>query len=376
MPIPPGPGRSHHPPTHKPSKNITILSPARPAPLPTLTPMKRVLQVGLGPLGQRIIHDMNERGVAHVVAAADTNPAFAGQSLSKAVPDADPRIKIAPSVDAVTNWDEIDVAIVATSSDLAACADTLRTILRKGKPIVSTCEELVYPWLRHVGLAEELDELAKRHGGRVLGTGVNPGFLMDALPAFLTSVSRSVRSISAYRIQDASSRRIPFQQKIGAGLDDAQFAAKVKAGTLRHVGLGESLHFLAHYVGIPIERWEEDIEPVKAERELVCALGNIPRGKVAGVRQVARGYFDERVVIHLEFQAAIGQKDPYDRVTVDGEPPIDLVIPGGVHGDIATCSIVLNSLSKIMEAKPGLHTMATVAPPIYARAPHIPAVIV
>lgn len=152
--------------------------------------MKRVLQVGLGPLGQRIIHDMSERGVAHVVAAADTNPALAGQSLSKAVPDADPRIKIAPSVDAVTNWDEIDVAIVATSSDLAACADTLRTILRKGKPIVSTCEELVYPWLRHVGLAEELDELAKRHGGRVLGTGVNPGFLMDALPAFLTSVSR------------------------------------------------------------------------------------------------------------------------------------------------------------------------------------------
>ncbi len=329
--------------------------------------MKRILHVGVGPLGQRILSDLTERDLGHVVAAVDPAPAVAGQHLASLVPGTNPNVRIVPSLSEVADWDQVDCAIVTTTSDLASCADTFRTLLAAGKAVVSTCEELVYPWLRHVALAEELDELARKHGGRLLGTGVNPGFLMDALPAILTSVSRSVRGIACYRIQDASARRIPFQRKIGAGLDDDQFAAKVREGTLRHVGLGESLHFIAHYVGLPLERWEEDIAPVKAERDLVCGLGTIPRGRIAGVRQVARGYYDERCVIHLEFQAAIGQADPHDRIVVEGEPPMDMVMPGGVHGDVATSAIVLNAIPRVFKAPPGLHTMATIPATIHVK---------
>jgi 4-hydroxy-tetrahydrodipicolinate reductase len=328
--------------------------------------MKRILHVGLGPLGQRILADMHDRSLGHLVAAVDLNPALAGKPVSTLVPAADPRVMVLPSLDAVDCWDTIDCAIVTTTSDLPSCAETFRGLLRRGKPVVSSCEELVYPWLRHVGLSEELDEVAKRHGGRLLGTGVNPGFLMDALPAAVTAVSKSVRGVSCHRIQDASSRRIPFQKKIGAGLDDAQFAARVREGTLRHVGLGESLHFIAHYLGLTIERWEEDLKPVHATRDLTCGLGPIPRGRVCGVRQVARGFHDERTVVHLEFQAAIGQEDPHDRVVIDGEPPIDMVIRGGVHGDVATSAIILNAIGSVMAAKPGLHTMATVTPVMHA----------
>lgn len=329
--------------------------------------MKRILHIGLGPLGQRILADMHERSVGHLVAAVDVSPALAGKPVSSVIPSADPRIKVLPSLDAVDCWDHIDCALVTTTSDLPSCADTFRELLRRGKPVVSSCEELVYPWLRHVGLSEELDELAKRHGGRLLGTGVNPGFLMDALPATLTAVSKSVRSVSCYRIQDASTRRIPFQKKIGTGLDDAQFNAKVKEGTLRHVGLGESLHFIAHYVGLTIERWEEDIKPVYATRDMTSGLGPVPKGRICGVRQVARGFHDERTVVHLEFQAAIGQDDPHDRVVIEGEPAIDMVIKGGVHGDIATSAIVLNAITAVMNARPGLHTMASVSPVTHAR---------
>ena len=329
--------------------------------------MKRILMVGLGPLGQRILRETVERGVGHVVSAVDVDPRLAGQALSSVVPSADPRIRIHSGLDRVENWDEIDCAIVATSSELPQCAASFRTILERGKAIVSTCEELLYPWLRHVALAEELEETARRHGGRLIGTGVNPGFLMDALPVFMTSVCRSVRGVAAYRIQDASSRRIPFQQKIGVGLDDAQFAAKVKDGSLRHVGLGESLHFIAHYAGLTIERWEEDIAPVRADRDMSSGVGLVARGRIAGVRQVARGYCDEQPVVHLEFQAAIGQHDPYDRVVIEGEPRLDVVLPGGVHGDTATCAIVVNTIPRILAAAPGLHTMATIPPPAYAR---------
>jgi 4-hydroxy-tetrahydrodipicolinate reductase len=324
--------------------------------------MHRILHVGVGPLGQRIIAELVDRKLGRIIAAVDPAPEFRARDLHSVVPTADPGVSILPSLDAVTNWDQIDAVVVTTSSDLGACASTFRSILAKGKPLVSTCEELVYPWLRHLGLAEELDMLAKAGGGRLLGTGVNPGFLMDTLPVVLTGVCRKVAAVRCSRIQDASSRRVPFQKKIGAGLDDDTFARRVADGSLRHVGLGESLHFIAHYTGVKIERWDEDIRPVHATRDLVCALGPIPKGKVSGVRQTARGYADERVAVSLEFQAAIGQEDPHDRVVVEGEPPLDVILHGGVHGDLATSAIVCNAIPKIIAAKPGLHTMATVPP--------------
>lgn len=322
--------------------------------------MKRILHVGLGPLGTRILSESMERGLGHCIAAVDSAPSLAGSPLTRLLPAADPKLRILPSLDAVENWGEIDGAIVATSSELSKCEFTFRELLRRGKAVVSTCEELVYPWLRHVALAEELDDIARKHGGRLLGTGVNPGFLMDALPAFLSGVCKRVSSVSCFRVQDASVRRIPFQKKIGVGLTDDQFAAKVADGSLRHVGLGESLHFIAHYVGLPVDRWEEDIVAVKATRDMVSGVGTVSRGRVAGVRQVARGYHDERVTVHMEFQAAIGQLDPFDRVVIEGDPKLDVVIPGGVHGDTATCAIVLNALPRILKAAPGLHTMATI----------------
>jgi 2,4-diaminopentanoate dehydrogenase len=324
--------------------------------------MHRILHVGVGPLGHRIITEIIERNIGRIVAAVDSSPNLSGEPLRKLCPAFGGDLRVLPTVDAVTNWDEIDCAVVTTSSDLRLCEPTLRAIVDHGKPVVSTCEELIYPWLRHAALADRLHQHALKTGGRLLGTGVNPGFIMDALPVCASAVCRSVRAVHVERIQDASSRRVPFQKKIGAGLDRVHFDARVADGSLRHVGLGESIHFLAKYLGLKIENWDENIEPVIADRELSCALGPIHRGMVAGVRQVAKGYADERCVVSLEFQAAIGQADPRDRVHIEGEPTIDLTIKGGVHGDVATSAIVVNSIPRLIEAPAGLHTMASVPP--------------
>ncbi|MCG3123963.1 MAG: 2,4-diaminopentanoate dehydrogenase [Phycisphaerales bacterium] len=323
--------------------------------------MYRILHIGVGPLGHRIISETVERGVGEIVAVVDPAPNLAGERLSKICPAVKNDVVILHSIDDVRNWSQVDCVVVTTSSDLRLCEPTFRTALEHGKPVVSTCEELIYPWLRHETLADRLHQLALKTGGRLLGTGVNPGFIMDALPVFASGVCRSVRSVHVERIQDASSRRVPFQKKIGAGLDLEHFDRRLADGSLRHVGLGESLHFLAHYLGMKIEAWDENIEPVFADRELSCALGPIHKGMIAGVRQVAKGYAGERCVVSLEFQAAIGQADPRDRVVLEGEPPIDLVIRGGVHGDVATSAIIVNSIPRITEAAPGLHTMATIS---------------
>ena len=327
--------------------------------------MFRILHVGLGPLGKLIVSDLAKRGIGTVVAAVDVNPGIAGRSLDAVVPGCGFSARVAGTIGEAAAGQSFDVAVLTTSSDLSKCMGSLRELAALGLPIVSTCEELLYPWLRHPVLAEELDALCKRHGARMLGTGVNPGFLMDTLPVALTAVCRNVRGVRITRVQDATTRRIPFQQKIGAGLDDAAFAAKVKDGSLRHVGLGESLHFVSHYLGLNVETWEETIEPVKADRDLSCGLGPIPRGRAAGVRQVAKGWArgqskSDQPVIQMEFQAAIAQTDPRDEIVLDAEPPIRMVIPGAVHGDVATSAITLNAIPATIAAAPGLHTMATV----------------
>jgi 4-hydroxy-tetrahydrodipicolinate reductase len=330
--------------------------------------MLRLLHIGLGPLGIRFLDDYAQRRVARPVGVIDISPQLAGQPLRTLVKRSPFNLRILPSLEAFDDWDSVDCAVVTTASDLRACADTFRALLSRGKAVISTCEELTWPFLRHPALSRELHALALAHGGRLLGTGVNPGYLMDALPVFATTVCRSVKTIEIHRIQDATTRRIPFQKKIGATLDFRDFKQGIKAGWLRHVGLGESLHFVAAAMGWRIDRWNETIEPVRAPRAMRCGLGPIPKGCAAGVRQVASGYSGGKRVLRFIFQAAIGQKDPHDRVIVAGDPPLDLTFKGGVHGDIATSSITINAIPSLLAAPPGLHTMMSVPLTHYAPA--------
>lgn len=338
--------------------------------------MRRILHVGLGPLGQRIVRDLYERHLGRVVAAVDCAPDLIGRdALTLAGVNngqgSDHTVPIVEDLDSLPDavWLEIDAAIVTTSSDLSACAPTFRLLLRHSLPVVSTCEELLWPWLRHAKLADELDTLAKSAGGRLLGTGVNPGFVMDALPVCASAVMREIDRVECHRIQDASNRRLPFQRKIGAGLTREQFDRRVQQGKLRHVGLGESMHFLAHNLGIYIARWYESVDPIIAQHMVSSPdLGEIGKGMVAGIRQTAEGFdSDGLCAIRLVFAAAIQQEDPHDRIVIQGTPPIDIVIRGGIHGDIATSAIVLNAVDRLRQAPPGLHTMASISPVHFQR---------
>ena len=322
--------------------------------------MFRILHVGLGPLGLKIVADLHQRKLGEVVAAVDVASDLVGRKLSDIVPSIKSKVVVQKSIEDVKSFDSIHCAIVTTSSELPKCAPTFRDLLGRGLSVVSTCEELVYPFLRHAELAAELDGLARDGRGRLLGTGVNPGFLMDAFPVIATAISKSVKSVEVHRYQDAALRRLPFQKKIGVGSSASEFAEQVAAKTLRHVGLGESLHFIASYLGFDIDRWDEDIRPVVADRDLQSGLGPLKRGTISGVHQEARGFQGKECVIHLRFEAAIGLADPHDRVIIQGEPPIDITWKAGVPGDVATSAIVLNSIAPLLLTAPGLHTMATI----------------
>jgi 4-hydroxy-tetrahydrodipicolinate reductase len=202
---------------------------------------------------------------------------------------------------------------------------------------------------------------AKKNQVAVLGTGVNPGFLMDSLPTFLTAVCQDVQRITVHRIQNAAFRRIPFQKKIGAGLTLEQFENKKKEGTLRHVGLTESVQLIASRMGWQLSKTEDILVPVIADREIITDTMKIPVGYAAGVQQIGKGYVGDEDKIILVFRAAVGEPDPQDSIEIKGTPTIKSIIEGGVHGDVATCAITINALKQIILSQPGLRTMADIS---------------
>lgn len=324
--------------------------------------MARVVQVGLGPVGQRIVRYALGRdvGTLRYVAAVDPAPDKVGRDLGELCGLGRLGVKVKPDLRAALGRRRADVAVLSTVSDLKRIEPQVAEMAEAGLSVVSTCEELVYPWRQAPRIAGRMDRLCRQHGVACLSTGVNPGFLMDSLPCALTAVCQSVRKVVVQRLQDASPRRVPFQKKIGAGLRRAEFRRRLKSGVLRHVGLPESMDMIAGRLGWKITRSTEVIRPVVAERRITSGYTPIEPGMVCGVEQIGRAYVDRRQVIKLVFRAAVGEPRSEDVVEITGEPSIRSVIPGGVNGDVATCAIVLNAVPSVLAAEPGLRTMVDV----------------
>ncbi len=320
----------------------------------------RVVCYGLGPIGIGIARLALARAGVEVVGAIDLDPQKVGRDLGALVGAADAGVIV--SGDAATTLAEArpEVVLHATSSALAKVAEQLGQIARSGAHVVSTCEELAYPWTAQPQLAAELDAAARRAGVTLLGTGINPGYAMDALPLMLTAPCAAVRGVRVLRVVDAARRRGPLQRKVGAGLTPAEFEARVKSGLVRHVGLPESLHMLATRLGWRIDKMDDSITAVLAESPISTEFVEVAAGQVAGVRQVARGFIGGREVLNLDLHMYVGAPDPRDSVTIDGDPPVQMMIAGGLHGDVATAAIVLNAATSVMRAAPGLASMAEV----------------
>ncbi|UCF98676.1 MAG: hypothetical protein JSV89_03850 [Spirochaetaceae bacterium] len=317
----------------------------------------RIAQIGIGPLGRKMTAYILARPNLEVVAAVDTDPSLQGRDLGELCSLGTLKILVAPSLEATLRRGQADVALLTTVSDLIRVIPQIEEVLQLGLPVVTTCEELTYPWITAPELAARLDKKAKDLGVAVLATGVNPGFMMDTLPISLTAVSQKIEAIKISRIQDASHRRLPFRQKIGAGLELREFEEKKKTGVLRHVGLTESMHMIAARLGWTIDSIEESISPIMADRSIVSEALTIQPGRVAGVQQIGKAFIDSNEKITLIFRASIGEAHPEDTVEIFGEPNILSTIPGGVHGDIATSAIALNAIPILLRAEPGLKTM-------------------
>jgi hypothetical protein len=326
----------------------------------------RVLHMGLGPIGIAIVKQVASRKGFKIVGAVDIDEAKVGKDLGE-VAGLEKKLKIAISdrLKATIKETKPDVVALCTSSSLKKVMPQLEALIAAKVPIVSTTEELSYPGYTHMAEARKIHAMAKKAKVAVLGTGVNPGFAMDALPIALTAVCERVDRISVHRIQDARIRRLPFQQKIGTGLTPEQFQKKVDDGSVRHVGLTESIAMIADAMGWTLDRITDDIQPKIASVPVASEFLAVDPGYVCGIVQDGHGYRKGEAIIQLHMEAYLGAPESYDAVEIEGSPRLFQKIAGGIHGDVATASIVVNSIPKVLDASPGLHTMRDLALPSF-----------
>lgn len=325
-----------------------------------LKQMINMIQVGIGPLGQKIVRYAIERECFNIVGAVDTDPQKIGRDLGELCGIDPLGVIVYGNLNDAIKDKNVEVALLTTVSSVISLESQVAELAEAGLNIVSTCEELFFSKKTQPEVSKRIDEICRKHSVACLGTGINPGYLMDFLPSVLTGLCQNVKKVEVWRIQDASVRRIPFQQKIGAGLTLEEFEAKKKTGTLRHVGLPESVDFIADKLGWKLDSSTESLEPVIAETEISSGYKPISKGMACGVHQVGRGFMRESEVITLNFKAAVGEPESYDQIHIDGEPAIKSRIAGGVNGDIATCAITLNAVRCVLQASHGLKTMGEV----------------
>ena len=320
----------------------------------------RVALVGLGPIGIEVGKALAGRPNVELLGAADPAPDKAGRPISEVLGmpgsglsvDATARELYARSA---PERGGADVVVLCTGSRLEGVAPQIEQAIEAGMHVVSTCEELSFPELKNSAIGRKLDERARARGVAVLGTGVNPGLVMDRLALSAAAACVRITRVKVTRVVDAAKRRGPLRAKVGAGLTREEFAAGVAARKLGHVGLSESAAMLAVGLGLPIDEITETIEPVVAARE----TDGVPAGRVLGLHQVALVQAGDEPRIILDLTMAVGVANPADTIEIEGDPPVHLTIAGGFHGDRATVGCVVNAIPFVVDAPAGLHTVVT-----------------
>lgn len=329
--------------------------------LPKLIP---VLHFGLGPVGRNIARMLCDSTVLESVAAVDLDAKLIGQSLGQIIDVSQPHLEKVVVRGTVPKT-RAKVAIHATRSWLVEIEDQLAMLLNKGMHVVSTAEELVFPVDENKKIVSRLDKIAKKKKVCLIGIGVNPGFVLDLLPATLGRVVHDIKNVRALRVVDLRKRRLPLQQKVGLALSPAEFSEKLKDKTFGHQGMRESLHLLAAGLGMEIRRTYTAIKPIVSDIICETRYFRITPGVTRGIYQEAIGYGDDQKQIRLELKMIVGSDKSsvemvdgsFDEVFIEGAPPVALKIPGGVFGEDATAAAVLNMVPKVLTARPGYRTV-------------------
>ncbi len=323
----------------------------------------RVLQWGLGAMGSGMARLMLEKSGLQLVAAVDAWAELSGKDLGEVL-GLEWRLGVAVTnqPEKVLDRTQVDLVCLATTSWTAAQMPDLRKIIQAGINVVTIAEEMADPAAQSPELAVEIDALAKEHRVSVLGTGVNPGFVLDLLVVTLTGGCHTVERIEASRVNDLSPYGPTVMKSQGVGTTPEAFRAGVAEGSIvGHVGFPESIHMISEAIGLGVDRIVESREPIISTVYRETPHVRVEPGMVAGCAHIGVGYRGEREVVRLihpqQIHPQLENQSTGDYIHIYGLPEVHMTIQPEIAGGKATMGIAVNSIPHVVAATPGLKRM-------------------
>ena len=315
----------------------------------------RVLHYGLGEIGIGIARESAATGRLVSVGAVDVDPAKAGKALSSLCGGTSGAVVVRGSLrEALADAGEVDVAFHCAGSHIDQIEGQLLDLIEAGCNVVTTAEEVIWPYGSRDEAAARLDAAARRRGVTLFAAGVNPGFLLDRLPTYLSSMTLGPTAVHGRRLVDLSKRRNALRRKMGVGQDAAAVRAKTSTFSIGHAGFPESVRYLAAALGWVVGPVEQTLEPVVADRKVERAGEVVLPGQVLGLAHTARAVAADGKEISFSLTMRLDCEEPFDEIRIDGRPPIVVRFPIGLQGDLATLASAVNACNFVVTAAPGL----------------------
>ena len=325
----------------------------------------KVVIWGFGAMG-RGMADMllTKRGV-EITGVCDLHPDLVGKSIFNALESEKgdhPEVIVSNDIDVLLDNSNCDIVLLATDSYTKKSFPKMKKILEKGINVISTAEEMAYPKAQEPELAVELDRIAKDNNVTILGTGINPGFIMDLLVIALTGAMTDVTHIEANRVNSLSPFGPAVMEEQGVGITVDKFNAGIEDGSLAgHVGFAESVLMIADAIGIKLDKFEQQMEPIVTSVDRKSKYGEALKGNVAGVRMTGQGLIDGEVFIDMKHPQQIEPElegtHTGDYINIKGTPEIHMAITPEIDGGIGTIAVCVNMIPHVLNARSGLKTM-------------------
>lgn len=256
-----------------------------------------------------------------------------------------------------------DVVLLATDSFVKGAFEKIKYIVKHGMNVVSTAEEMAYPMAQEPELSKKIDKLAKKHGVTVLGTGINPGLIMDLLVVVLTGACERVDSITARRVNSLSPFGPAVMHEQGVGITVDEYNKKMEEGSLAgHVGFSESVNMIADAIGWKLsEKVSQTMDPIVSKVYRKAPYAEVQVGNIAGIDMKGYGKVDGELKIEMihpqQVEPQLEGTNTGDYITIKGKPEINMAITPEVPGGIGTIAMVVNMIPHVINARAGLKTM-------------------
>lgn len=331
--------------------------------------MIRVLAWGLGAMGSGIAKNLSEKEGIQLVGAIDRNEALIGKDLGTFLGKEEMGITIGNDIEKKLDETYPDVVVIATHSFVDVVFPQILKCIEKNVNVVTIAEEMAYPFESNPEQAEIIDKMARKHGVTVLGTGVNPGFVLDQLILNMTGACLKVNSIKAQRVNDLSPFGKTVMETQGVGTTVEQFNAGIADGSIvGHIGFQQSIQMIGDYMGWAIDRIEEEREPIVSKTSRETPVVKVEPGMVAGCRHIGRGYEGDELKIELihpqQIHPEVEDVDTGDYIWIYGDPDISLAIKPEIPGGKGTMATASNMIPIVCDWDAGLFSMADMPIPV------------